>query len=100
MTMSNEMQIVSRKWKENILNCRTCKRNLVVFLGQYFLHHSSSILTGSQRLYIAGTFKGDIVDTAWYMTGTNDPEHIHAMPRRLTPGFSCTLERTAINRCS
>ncbi len=53
--------VVNKKWRENV---RKCKRNLVCFLGQYFLHHSSNHLSGNQTMYIAGAFSNEIVDTA------------------------------------
>ncbi len=62
MDINKETAIVPRKWRENVLNCRVCKRKLVIFLGQYFLHNCSTFLEGSQTLYIAGTFTGVIED--------------------------------------
>ena len=32
-------RIIPSKWRENVLNCRLCKHNLVCFLMQYFLHN-------------------------------------------------------------
>lgn len=63
-----------KKWRENHLNCRTCKRNLVLFLGNYFLTYASTYLHPDQRLYVAGAFEGEISDTAWFVTDANDPQ--------------------------
>ena len=61
-----------KNWRENYLNCRKCKRNLVVFLGDYFLKNSSTFLSQHQKLYVAGAFEGDISDTAWFVTRENN----------------------------
>ncbi len=63
-----------RKWRENYLNCRTCKRNLALFLSNQFLHCVSKYLTESQSLYVAGAFEDEISDTAWFVTSENDPQ--------------------------
>ena len=74
MEMTEETKLTPRKWRENVLNCRVCKRNLVIFLGTYFLHHSSIYLNPQQALYIAGSFTGQIEDTAWFVTDKNQPQ--------------------------
>ena len=33
---------IPSKWRENLINCRTCKRSLVVFLSNFFLKHTSN----------------------------------------------------------
>ena len=58
-----------KKWRETYINCRTCKRKLVKFIGNYFLHNAGAYLNKSQTLYVAGAFDGDITDTAWYVNG-------------------------------
>ena len=63
-----------KKWRETFINCRTCKRKLVKFIANYFLHNASAYLSTKQTLYVAGAFDGDI-------TGTS-----HIMPRLWT-GF-------------
>lgn len=54
------------------------------FLGDYFLHNSSLHLAGNQTLYVSGAFSGEIIDTAWFVTSTNQPEP--------DPQFSCNAE--------
>ena len=60
-----------KNWRENYLNCRQCKGNLVLFLGNHFLKTASTYLGTNQILYIAGAFEGAISDTAWFV---NDPQ--------------------------
>ena len=84
LEMTEHTEINPRKWRESVLNCRTCKRSLILFLGEYFLSNSGTRLRKNQRLYIAGTFKGDIVDTAWFVTETND--------RQPDPAYTCNAE--------
>ena len=43
--------IEHRHWRANHLNCRSCKRKLVVFLGHYFLHNASTYLRQGQKLF-------------------------------------------------
>lgn len=50
-------------WREH-LSCRKCKRNLVLYLGESMLCHSSSLLRGQQRLILAGCFPGEREDQA------------------------------------
>ena len=42
------------KSRENILNCRECKRSLVKYLTHFFLHHMYKNLQQNQTLYLAG----------------------------------------------
>jgi len=48
---------VPRKWHDH-LNCRHCKRQLVVYLGNAFLTHAPELQSGEQKLVVAGCFKG------------------------------------------
>ena len=59
------------KWRENVLNCRKCKRNLVKFLGQFILNQISNYLTSQQKYYVADTFDDRISDTAWFVHGNS-----------------------------
>ncbi len=74
------------RWQENLLNCRTCKRNLVKFLGKYLLQRVGAHLHPHQTLYVAGAFDGSITDTAWFVKGGNS-----AQP---DPSFTCNSEET------
>ncbi len=73
-------KVIRGKWRESFLNCRECKRKLAIFLGEFFLNNCSSYLQDHQAMYIAGTFEGDIRDTAWFVRGKSpkqpDPEYI------------------------
>ena len=42
---TNDTEIPPQKWRENFINCRRCKRNLVTFLGQFFLQNVSTFLS-------------------------------------------------------
>ena len=47
-------QLVHKGWRENVLNCRHCKKMLVAFVGQYFLHNLGNQLGENQSIYVAG----------------------------------------------
>lgn len=55
-------------WRENYINCRKCKRQLVKLIGDYLLKNAGQHLKENQTLYIAGCF----ADTAWYTNGFRD----------------------------
>ena len=55
-TISINTLLPHKKWRENYLNCRTCKRSLVVFLGNFFLQNASEYLASHQSMYIAGAY--------------------------------------------
>ena len=59
------------KWREGLINCRKCKRNLVVYLGKFFLCHAHSFLTAGQTLYVAGSFEAD---TVWSVDNDNNKQ--------------------------
>ena len=83
--IQGQMSIPS-KWKENLINCRTCKRSLTLALSNLFLKNVAQFLKGRQRLIVAGGFQGDLVDTAWCVDerGIPQPE----------PQFSNNAEET------
>lgn len=83
----SSIRIDPRKWRKNFINCRICKRKLVIFLGNYFLTNIGSYLKSDQDLYIAGAFSGDLVDTAWHVKAG----YSHAQP---DPAFTCNAEET------
>ncbi len=78
--------IPTGKWHANILNCRQCKRNLVIFLGRYFLAHAKDSLKNEKKLYVAGAFDGDGIDTAWFVKGPSEPQP--------DPEYFCVAEET------
>ena len=69
--LNGSSKIPKGKWREGLLNCRSCKRKLVIFLGKYFLSNIKTFLQPQQTLYVAGAFEGDITDTAWSVQGTD-----------------------------
>ena len=74
---------IPSKWRENVINCRVCKRSLVYFLTQYFLSH---YLSTNGMLIVAGGFQGEIEDTAWYVTENNKPQP--------EPAYTCSAEES------
>ena len=48
---------VPQKWRE-YLHCRCCKRQLVLYLGQSFVHVVPPVLHGDQRVVTAGCHEG------------------------------------------
>ena len=84
--MLETIKIPAGNWHKNLINCRQCKRRLVVFLGKYFLKKAQLYLKVHQTLYIAGAFEGDGTDVAWFAQGQNavQPE----------PKYLCTAEET------
>ena len=55
------------KWRE-LLGCRDCKRKLVLYLGDFFMHNAQKMLREQQRFILAGCFSGDAMDHAWVVT--------------------------------
>ena len=75
-----------KKWRENHINCRKCKRTVVKFVGNFFLQNAASYLSGNQTLYIAGASDDDITDTAWFVRHQSQPQP--------DPTFTCAAEET------
>lgn len=63
VAFSDDMKIPS-KWRE-ILECRKCKRELVVYMGGSLLQHAHEFLRGNQKLYVAGTGEEEDQDTVY-----------------------------------
>ena len=55
------MSIPSKR-KENLKNCKTCKRSFTLALSNLFLKNVAQFLKGRQRLIVAGGFQRDLVD--------------------------------------
>ena len=51
-----DIAAVPQKWRDH-LNCRHCKRQLVVYLGGAFLTVAPELLTCEQKLVVAGCFE-------------------------------------------
>ena len=83
--ITNTSQIPS-KWRDNFINCRNCKRKLVLFLTNYFLQTSGTKMQPGKVLLIAGGFCGSIEDTAWAVTSDRPPYP--------NPLYTCNSEET------
>ena len=75
---------VPKRWRENLLNCRTCKRTLVKFVTEYILNSINTYLQPHQKLYIAGGFDGLLSDTVWYVCRDGQ--------RQPAPRYTCNGE--------
>ena len=90
---------IPSKWRENLINCRTCQRSLVILLSSYFLQHISKCLLHDQTFLVAGGFEGDIQDTAWYVTTTGTPQpdpEFKTMPRKRIQGYGNMSSRSQV----
>ncbi len=52
--------IIPPKWRQNVINCRKCKRQLVCFLSEYILQKIRYRLKPTQRFVTAGGLDGDM----------------------------------------
>ena len=77
---------IPSKWREGVINCRICKRNLVLYLTQFFLQQVPKYLQPGKRFLVAGGFEGAIEDSAWFVTAGSKPEP--------NPHYSCNAEET------
>ena len=50
---------MKRNWKENVINCRTCKHSFAKFIGNYILHHIQSHVASNQRYFVGGCYGGN-----------------------------------------
>ena len=87
-----EDMIIPPKWRENILNCRNCKRNLICFLSNHFLERMAWKLLPNHRFVTAGGFNGAQRNQAWYIERNRTPQH----DSRLT----CNAEDKDMATCS
>ena len=72
------------KWRENVLNCRKCKRTLVCLLAQFILTYINPHLSSNQKFYVAGAFTENLANTTWLVEGNSSPQP--------DPMFSCNAE--------
>ena len=73
-----EETTVPTRWRDQCLSCRECKRNLVLYLGEYFLDNAQSLLRSQQKRVIARCFRGHAEDQAWVIT-SNDKQPDHSL---------------------
>ena len=69
---SSDMMIPP-KWRENVLNCRKCKRQLVCFLSTYFINKVKPRLRHTQRFITAGGLEGPLINKALCVTNGSQP---------------------------
>ena len=62
------------KWRENILSCRKCKRNLVCFLSTYFTEKVKLKLNQQQKFVTAGGLEGAERNQALFVTFNRSPQ--------------------------
>ena len=68
---------VPNKWSD-LLQCRKCKRCLVVYIGNCILRNATNMLTDNQKLslFVAGHGEGEFTDMAQYATATNSKNSV------------------------
>ena len=69
-----EDMVIPPKWRENVLNCRKCKRNLVGFLSHHFLKKIKQKLQPQQRFVTAGGFSGVLSNQALFTEPNRTPQ--------------------------
>ena len=65
--------MIPPKWRENVLSCRKCKRQLVYFLSEHFLQKIRPRLRHSQIFVTAGGLKGELRVKAVQVTSGQPP---------------------------
>ena len=83
---------VPPKWRQDVLNCRMCKRALVKFLTDFFLENIGGYLNEEQRFYTAGGFDGLLQHTAWYASVT-------AVLSQIQYTIAMQAKRTCVHGC-
>lgn len=63
-----------QKWRENVINCRKCKRTLVCFLSLFMLKHIHTHHLSHQRFYVTGAFAEPLSNTSWFVEGSKSPQ--------------------------
>ena len=66
--------VIPPKWRENVLNCRKCKRNLVCFLSHHFLERIRRKLQPQQKFVTAGGFNGALRNEALFTELNGTPQ--------------------------
>ena len=74
----NDKMKVSNKWSD-LLQCRKCKRCLVVYIGNCILRNATNMLTDNQKLFVAGHVEGEFTDMPQYATVTNSNNSEHTL---------------------
>ena len=71
--------VIPLKWRENLLNCRDCKRNLICFLSNYFLEKMKKVLRPNQKFVTAGGFNDELRDEAMFVCMNMAPQSDNAL---------------------
>ena len=66
--------VIPPEWRNDIINCRKRKRNLVCFLLHYFLEKIRQMLQLEQRFVTAGGFCGTLQNQALFITLNGNPQ--------------------------
>ena len=72
--INRDTKVNHLKWRENFINCRQCKQNLVLFLGNYFLNNICNHLQPFQVLCVAGRFNNDIFTNSLVYKSSCQPQ--------------------------
>ena len=65
---------IPKRWRENLLHCRECKRSLVTYLTHYFLHSMKKSLQHNHTLFLSCGFDDPIADTCCYVQYNTKPQ--------------------------
>ena len=65
---------IPSNWREDLLNCRNCKQNLVLYLSKYYLKTMSKSIMPGKSLILAGCFEDPINTTAWCIIRDGIPQ--------------------------
>ena len=71
--------VIPPKWRENVLNCRKCKRALVCFLSHHFLERIKRKLQPQQKFVTSGGFNGTLRNQALFTTLNGTPQCDNAL---------------------
>ena len=66
--------LIPTKWRQNVLGCRKCKRDLVCFLSHHLVHHIGQYLRPPQRFVTAGGFDGTLQNQAMFTEFNAHPQ--------------------------
>ena len=66
--------MIPPKWRENVINCRRCKRTLVCFLSLYFIHKLKRRLKPPQKFVTAGGLEDDLRNKVLTVTSPSQPQ--------------------------
>ena len=66
--------MIPPKWRQNVINCRKCKRQLVYFLSEYFLQKIRYRLKPTQKFVTAGGLQVDLAEKAMFVTNRIQPK--------------------------